>query len=87
MVVGPRFGAFLPLGSRANLEHDIVFLLEAYNQPYGDVMAMPSSRRHRLVQIRKEIVQSRGKNKGAQSRAYSTGLSQSSRTPTAPGGG
>lgn len=71
---------FLPLGSRANLEHDIVFLLEAYNQPYGDVMSMPSSRRHRLVKIREEIVRTRktGGNKGL---SYSTGLSPASQQP------
>lgn len=30
-VDGPRFYAFLPLGSRAQLEHDTLCLAEAYN--------------------------------------------------------
>jgi len=62
------------LGSRANLEHDVVFLMEAYNQPYGDVMQMPSSRRHRVVKIREEIVRSR--KHGRQPTAYHTGNAQ-----------
>jgi len=74
------------LGSRANLEHDVVFLFEAYNQPYMDVMQMPSSRRHRLVKIREEIVRSR--NRGPQAPpAYHTGTSapQAVQTPPRPG--
>lgn len=55
-VDGPRFGAFAPLGSKVMLEYDILFLMEAYNQPYDSIMAMPSSRRHRIVKMRAEIV-------------------------------
>lgn len=58
-VVGPRFHAYLPLGSRMALEFDLQFLLEAYQQGYMDVMAMPSSRRHRIVKTREEIVRRR----------------------------
>jgi hypothetical protein len=66
-VRGPRFGVFLPLGSRVSLEHDILFLMEAYQQPYESIMAMPSSRRHRLVKMKEEITrQQRAGEKGGQ---------------------
>jgi len=39
----------------------MVFLLEAYKLAPSESMSMPSSRRHRLVKIREEIVRSRGK--------------------------
>jgi hypothetical protein len=58
------------------LEYELVFLLEAYNQPVPMSMDMPSSRRHRFVKIREEIVRSRGKPKGP---SYATGID-----PTAP---
>lgn len=52
---GPRFHAFLPLGNKAALEHDILFLLEHYKQPYDVTMSMPSSRRHRIIKAKVEI--------------------------------
>jgi hypothetical protein len=53
---GSRYHTFLPVGSRTRLESDIICLFEAYNQPYDDIMNMPSSRRHRLIKIREMIV-------------------------------
>ena len=50
-----------------------MFLFEAYNQPYMDVMQMPSSRRHRLVKIREEIVRVRDRGGGRPSASYQTG--------------
>jgi hypothetical protein len=61
------------------LEYDLVFFLEAYNQPVPMTMDMPSSRRHRIVKIREEIVRSRGKPKGQFS--YATGLDPQPRDP------
>jgi len=72
------------LGSRANVEHDVVFLFEAYNQPYMDVMQMPSSRRHRLVKIREEIVRSRKRGPAAPP-SYHTGSSQAQAVTPQPG--
>ena len=63
-----------------------MFLMEAYNQPYSDVMSMPSSRRHRLVKIREEIVRTRkgGGGGGTQRQVtYSTGLNPHTSQPIA----
>ena len=46
----------MPLGSRARLEHDILCLAEAYNWSPDQVMALPCSRRHRLIKMREMIV-------------------------------
>jgi len=58
----------------------MVFLLEAYNMPPSESMDLPSSRRHRLVKIREEIVRSKGKPKGTQ--PYATGINPSPRDPS-----
>jgi uncharacterized protein (DUF1786 family) len=60
------------------LEYDLVFFLEAYQQPVMLTMDMPSSRRHRFVKIREEIVRSKGKPKG---QSYSTGIDPQSSDP------
>lgn len=75
-VDGPRFFAFLPLGSKIVLENDILFLMEAYNQPYDSIMAMPSSRRHRIVKAKEEITRQRNADGGGASsgESISTGL-------------
>ena len=57
MVVGhPRFSSFWPVGLKANLEYDFLFLLEAYKLSHTEVMKMPCSRRHKAVKFREEIV-------------------------------
>ncbi len=54
----------------------MVILLEAYRQPYDAIMAMPSSRRHRIVKIREEIVRNpKGNDPKQAPGAYHTGLS------------
>ena len=61
MVIGPRFFAFQPVGNKSWLEHDMVLLMESYNMPYNDIMSMPTSRRHRLVKTREDIIKQRNK--------------------------
>ena len=56
---GPRFSAFHPLGSRAQLEFDILCLAEAYKWDPITVTQMPSSQRHRYVKMKEQIVQER----------------------------
>jgi hypothetical protein len=49
--------------------------MEAYNQPYSDIMKMPSSRRHRLIKMREMIVdhQKTGSSSSATT-TFKTGL-------------
>lgn len=47
--------AFLPLGNKAQLQNDKVFLLEHYKLSPKEVMELPSSERHRLVKIKEEF--------------------------------
>lgn len=54
-VDGPRFWAFFPLGSRAQLEHDILRLAEAYGWDPPTVKQMASSERHRFVKMKQAI--------------------------------
>lgn len=89
MALGPRFHAFLPCGSRARLESDIICLMEAYGLSYTDIMSMPCSRRHRLIKMREMIVDAQ-KNANADSTTltsspYRTGLSRQSQNQAAPG--
>ena len=56
-VDGPRFGAFKPLGSRAQLEYDTLCLAEAYHWDPITVKLMPSSQRHRFVKMKEQIVE------------------------------
>jgi len=54
-VDGPRFWAFYPLGSRGQLEHDILILAEAYGWDPPTVKMMSSSERHRFVKMKMAI--------------------------------
>jgi len=47
------------------VEYEMIFLLEAYKLAPSETMGLPSSRRHRLVKIREEIVRSRGRGGGS----------------------
>lgn len=80
--------AFLPCGSRARLESDIVCLMEAYKLPYTDIMSMPCSRRHRLIKMREMIIEAQ-KNGGdatmAAPTSFRTGLDNQARRQAAPG--
>jgi len=64
---GSRFHALLPLGNRAVLEYDVVFLGRK-GFSYSDVMTMPSSRRHRLVKLHEEIDRQQAAEQKARSR-------------------
>jgi hypothetical protein len=44
---GPEF--FLPFGGVEALEQEILYLHEVWGLPYESIMAMPSTRRYRLV--------------------------------------
>jgi len=54
-VSGPRFFGFLPLGSRAVLENDTLFLAEAYKWDPPTVKQMSCSERHRYVKMKEAI--------------------------------
>ena len=62
MVVGPRFSAFWPVGLKAVLEYEWLFLAEAYGWSYEQVMAIPVSRRNKAVKFREEVVRQRNAN-------------------------
>ena len=64
MVVGPRFSAFWPVGIKAYLEYEWLFLAEAYSYSYDQVMAMPCGRRNKAVKFREEVVRQRNANSG-----------------------
>lgn len=71
--------AFLPVGSRARLEHDALCLFEAYQMPYDSVMSMPCSRRHRFIKMREMVIeqQNSGDDFGQTPITVSTGLGPS----------
>lgn len=62
MVVGQRFTAFWPLGSRANLLYDYYFLVQAFGWSYEQIYNMPCSLRHSTVKMQEEIVRIREVN-------------------------
>jgi hypothetical protein len=65
-VDGPRFWAFFPLGSRAQLEHDVLRLAEYYGWDPPTVKQMASSERHRYVKMKKAIIQEEKANRNNQ---------------------
>jgi hypothetical protein len=58
----------------------MVVLMKGCQQPYESIMAMPSSRRHRLVKIQEEIVRSSSKPQSRRA-TYTTGLSPHPQQP------
>lgn len=54
-VDGPRFFAFLPLGNKARLENEIIFLAEAYKWDPLTIKKMTCSERHRYVKMKEAI--------------------------------
>jgi hypothetical protein len=54
-VDGPRFYAFLPFGSRSQLEHDTLCLAEGYQWDPLTVKKMACSERHRYVKMKEAI--------------------------------
>lgn len=85
-VDGPRFWAFLPLGSRAQLEHDVLCLAEAYGWDPPTVKQMSSSERHRYVKMKEAITaeqRARDKNQTTVPQpSGSTGISPRVSMPT-----
>jgi len=74
LALGPRFSLFLPVGPRDRLEYECACMLEAYEQPYESIMAMPVSRRHRFIKIREAIVEKQGKNNSGETFTANTGI-------------
>lgn len=56
-VDGPRFFAFLPLGNRARMENEILFLAQYYQWDPLTVKRMFCSERHRYVKAKKAILE------------------------------
>jgi hypothetical protein len=85
-VDGPRFWAFFPLGSRAQLEHDILLLAEAYGWDPPTVKQMTCSERHRFVKMKKAIAaeeRARANNQTTMPQPTpSTGISQRADMPS-----
>jgi hypothetical protein len=54
-VDGPRFHAFLPLGSRSKLEYDTLALAQAFHWDPPTVKQMSCSERHRYVKMHAAI--------------------------------
>lgn len=54
-VDGPRFFAFLPLGNKARMEYEIIFLAEAYKWDPLTIKRMTCSERHRYVKMKEAI--------------------------------
>jgi len=52
---GSRFTAFLPFGNRASLDYAIAYLGQKTGFTFQCIMAMPSSRRHRIVKLYEEM--------------------------------
>lgn len=54
-VDGPRFMAFFPLGSRAHLERDTIYLAQAFQWDPIAVKQLSCSERHRYVKMKEAI--------------------------------
>jgi len=76
-VDGPRFHAFLPLGSRSQLENDTLKLAEAYQWNPIMVKQMSSSERHRYVKMKAAIEAERNARRNNQ-----TTMAMPSTSPT-----
>ena len=85
-VEGPRFHAFFPLGSRSQLEHDILCLAEAYNWDPPTIKQMTCSERHRYVKMKEAITAEQKAQKNNQTTMAEpsgpTGLSKRADMPT-----
>ena len=74
MVVGDRFLAFSPVGSRAYLDNDLIAMAEAYQFHPVDTMKLTCTRRHKLLRAREHIVRMSNQAAGLHGGRPKTGI-------------